>query len=104
MNMPTLAEAERLVLLIEECAEVQHAACKILRHGFESYHPEIKHDNNRGNLATELGQLKYAINLVIVSKDVLDIQVSSAEKVKANSVQDYLHHQNIHLLRNLARV
>lgn len=39
-NQLTPAEAERLALLAEECGEVIQAIGKILRHGYESRHPD----------------------------------------------------------------
>jgi hypothetical protein len=34
------AQAERLAILAEECGEIVQVIGKILRHGFESTHPE----------------------------------------------------------------
>ena len=56
MNNLSPAQIERLALLIEECAEVQHIACKILRHGYEDFNPDTS-CSNRTHLAVELGQL-----------------------------------------------
>lgn len=36
----TPAEAERLAMLAEECGEVVHLVGKILRHGYDSQHPD----------------------------------------------------------------
>jgi len=33
-------QAERLAILLEECGEVVQICGKILRHGYESYHPK----------------------------------------------------------------
>ncbi len=38
----TEAERERLEVLIEECGEVITIATKVLRHGYDHYHPEDK--------------------------------------------------------------
>lgn len=55
-------ERERLVKLIEECAEVQHAACKILRHGWMSFNPDDRNDEtNLSALNRELSDLKASI-------------------------------------------
>jgi len=65
-NRLTEAEAERLAILIEECGEVTQAACKILRHGYESTNPKaitpIEEDpeTNRSALERELGDLLHA--------------------------------------------
>lgn len=39
-NRLTPAEAERLAMLAEECAEVITEVTKILRHGYESWNPD----------------------------------------------------------------
>ena len=36
----TLAQAERLDMLAEECAEIIQVVSKIKRHGYDSHHPE----------------------------------------------------------------
>lgn len=51
-------ERELLLMLIEECAEVQHAATKALRHGLNSFHPERDPKfTNRHDLEYELSDL-----------------------------------------------
>ena len=39
-NKLTPAEAERLAMLAEECGEVVQIVGKILRHGYDSQHPD----------------------------------------------------------------
>lgn len=51
-NRLTPAEAERLALLAEECGEAIQAIGKILRHGYESNHPEFT-ETNRTQLPDE---------------------------------------------------
>ena len=47
------AEAERLYVLAEECAEVVVVVNKILRHGYESYNPHQSDlGSNREQLCT----------------------------------------------------
>jgi hypothetical protein len=55
------AEAERLALLLEELGEAQQVIGKILRHGYESHHPENPDDSNRALLEGELGDVMAAI-------------------------------------------
>ena len=50
------AQRERLTMLIEECAEVQHAATKILRHGYGLWHP-VTQEANEIALVRELEDL-----------------------------------------------
>ena len=56
-NNLTPAEAERLAMLAEECAEVIAIVGKILRHGFDSYHPDQPAVTNRDLLASELADV-----------------------------------------------
>jgi hypothetical protein len=53
-NNLTLAEAERLAMLAEECAEVVQVIGKILRHGYDAHHPADPRTSNRALLANEL--------------------------------------------------
>ena len=56
----TLAELERLALLIEELAEASQAACKVIRFGYEDGHPN-RQRTNRQDLERELGDVIGAI-------------------------------------------
>ena len=55
MSHPSLtpAQAERLAMLIEEAAEIQQAATKILRHGYDSHHPDDEKKTPNGTLLCE---------------------------------------------------
>ena len=46
-NGLTPAEAERLAMLAEECGEVIQMVGKILRHGYDSYHPADPNTTNK---------------------------------------------------------
>lgn len=53
----------KLVHVIEECAEVQQEACKVLRFGLHGFHPrDEKRFSNWARLHTELAQLLVAID------------------------------------------
>lgn len=92
-NGLTEAEAERLALLIEECAEVQAMACKILRHGFESVNPCDKNPNtNRKDLSKELGHLAHAIGRMVRAGDVSNSEIKRHEEIKASQIHRWLHH------------
>jgi len=56
-NRLTPAEAERLAMLAEECGEVIQVIGKILRHGYDSYHPADPSTTNRQLLGRELTDL-----------------------------------------------
>ena len=70
MNELSPAEEERLYLLIEECGEVVQAATKILRHGYNSYHPERPLVTNKDELVNELHDLLATIEILEDAKDV----------------------------------
>jgi hypothetical protein len=54
----TEAERERLAMLAEEAGEIVQMVGKILRHGYESYHPEDPNKTtNRVHLTNELNDL-----------------------------------------------
>lgn len=89
----TLAELERLALLAEEAAEVIQIVGKIIRHGYESYHPNDPDTTNRMLLEKELGHLKYAILLMDLNKDVDRINISQGQVDKSVYCPKYLHHQ-----------
>lgn len=95
-NQLTPAEVERLSIIIEECAEVQHIACKILRHGYESSNPlKSPATPNRTLLTEEIGHLRYAILLMNVNEDYDFDQSTRFMNLKRDSLRQYLHHQRI---------
>lgn len=99
-NGLTPAEAERLALLIEEAAEVQQIATKILRHGYESVNPveqaptDLDPMTNRELLHKELGHLSFATQLMMVSRDPSPHIIANAARRKAKTVWQWLHHQD----------
>ena len=54
---------QKLYYLIEECSEVQKAACKILRFGGDSYAPKSAW-NNWNLLRDELGDIQLAVRII----------------------------------------
>lgn len=70
-NKLTPAEAERLAMLIEEAAEVQQIATKILRHGYDSFHPDDPRTSNRQLLDGELRDL-IAVHILMMERGDLD--------------------------------
>ena len=91
-NRLTPAEAERLALLAEECGEVVQAIGKVLRHGFESTHPDGG-PTNREALERECGDVYHAIWRLIGAGDIDGNGMSQRADDKAKSVVRYLHHQ-----------
>lgn len=92
-NKLSPAETERLALLAEECGEVVHIIGKILRHGYESYHPS-GYDTNRQLLTGETGDLYAALQMMADVGDLKMIEVLDAAQDKRERVKEYLHHQS----------
>lgn len=94
-NGLTPAEAERLAMLAEEAAEVNQIAMKILRHGYESFHPDDpQRVTNRRLLEKELLDT-FAVHLAMIrAGDVRspgDLETSAAEQWEKKL--RYTHHQ-----------
>jgi hypothetical protein len=92
-NKLTPAEHERLALLVEECGEVVQIGMKIMRHGYDSAHPEHPEIDNRGLLEKEIGHVIHAVHLMMSSNDLYDRAIYRAEDEKAKKIIPYLHHQ-----------
>ncbi len=90
-NQLTLAQSERLAILLEELGEAQQAIGKILRHGYDSKHPDGGPDN-RANLERELGDVQYAICMLVTNKEVSEENIIQSKNDKTLSIQKYLHH------------
>lgn len=91
-NQLTPGEAERLAMLAEECAEVIKAVGKILRHGYESKHPQ-RDTTNRKELELECGDVLHRIKLLTASGD-LDYDAVIAQLAHRSTVNNYTHHQD----------
>lgn len=91
-NRLTPAEAERLAILSEELGEVQQIIGKILRHGYESMHPDGG-PTNRQLLELELGHVEHAIFRLHEAGDTDPLEVLRAVEMKAERIGRYLHHQ-----------
>jgi NTP pyrophosphatase (non-canonical NTP hydrolase) len=93
-NQLTDAQAERLAILLEEMGEAQQAIGKILRHGYDSFNPDFAPvSNNRDDLARELGDVQYAINILIGNGDLDRFSLLKRTNEKPNKIAPYLHHQ-----------
>lgn len=91
----TPAELERLAMLAEEAGEITQIVGKILRHGFESYHPDNPSVTNRSLLENEIADL-HAVQLMMEEKgDIEDLspQASDAVGHAMEKKQKYTHHQ-----------
>ncbi len=92
-NKLSPAEAERLAMMIEECNEVATACTKILRHGYDSHHPDDRnHPGNRAALEDEIVDVLAVRSLMIMSGDIRlhkELDVANALECKLY----YAHHQ-----------
>jgi len=80
---------ELLVILMEECAEVQHRAAKILRFGLGETEPEQPLKNTE-RLAQEVGDLICVIDK-LVARGVMDgEQIREASVAKQVKLAKYL--------------
>lgn len=70
MPLPTERERELLYLLIEECAEVQQRATKMLRFGRDEVQRGQPH-TNRIRLSHEIGDLREIIDRAVAA-DLVD--------------------------------
>lgn len=90
---PTPAERERLSLLVEECAEVQQMAAKILRHGYENFLPHgSEHLQNRKVLEEKLGDLVMAMDLLSARGDIDAKKVMRMSNRKWERVWSHMHY------------
>lgn len=93
-NGLTEAEQERLAILVEECGEAIQAACKILRHGYESTNPlNLAAETNRAALERELGHVGHAVRRMEKEGDVNPLALCASAASKAKGILLYLHHQ-----------
>jgi hypothetical protein len=94
-NDLTAPEIERLVILMEEAAEVQQAAAKILRHGYQSNSPFRTDElNNRNDLAIEMGHMYAVIETMMRLGDVSTTEVHVNRNKKDSNVLRYLHYDS----------
>lgn len=88
------AEAERLALLAEECAEVVQAVAKILRHGYDSVDPTTKDSpTNQKMLERECGDVLAAMRMMWERHDIDLTRCHQRADEKAEKVRKWLHHQ-----------
>lgn len=87
------AQAERIALLMEECAEVVQICGKILRHGMESCHPDdAKKTTNRRLLEKEVGHVMFASQLMCKNGDLWVASIEVSKGAKGATIHNFLHH------------
>jgi NTP pyrophosphatase (non-canonical NTP hydrolase) len=94
-NQLSDAQLERLYILSEELGEAQQAVGKILRHGYDSKHPETG-ITNKESFEHELGDVKAAIFLLTQKYEVSPSKIVTKMFLKLEKFRlgTYLHHQH----------
>jgi NTP pyrophosphatase (non-canonical NTP hydrolase) len=93
-NQLSDAELERLAYLSEELGEVQQMIGKILRFGYESWHPDYPSVTNREDLAKEIGHVEKAVSLLILNNDI-DNGIVMESSVRKDLNKYMLHQERI---------
>lgn len=97
-NGLTPAQAERLDILAEECAEVIQAIMKIKRHGFDSVNPAaLSMETNRQTLMRELFDVAAATGMCHIELPELqdDTYVEQQVEKAMRKKLAYSHHQDV---------
>ncbi len=95
-NKLTPAEAERLDVLAEECAEIIQVVAKIKRHGYESANPLIADsETNRQALAREIGHFEMMLCEMYNLRDVDPIAINDSAVKKRATINRWLHHNHV---------
>lgn len=87
--LPTEREREILNIIIEECAEVQHRACKALRFGLSEVQPGQDLDN-AARLSDEIGDLGGILNLAADEGLISDDRILAAGSAKKEKLKRYM--------------
>ena len=92
-RMPNAFEAELLTILIEECAEVQQRATKVLRFGVDEIQPEQPHDNTQ-RLSVEVGDLLAVVDECMNVNLIDEIVVSEQVPIKIQKLAKFMQQEN----------
>lgn len=94
-NKLSPAELERLAIAAEECAESIQIIGKIVRHGYDSTHPDNEDGpDNRDMLQEELAHVMTAIGLMIEGGDIDREEMIAESAQKVIRMQSFCHHQD----------
>lgn len=93
ISKATLTQHERLVILAEECAEVQQVICKALRHGLDSDNNGKNPETNRQMIERELGDLMHSAQRCFNSGDLSESIVEERRRLPETKAP-YLHYQD----------
>ena len=87
--LPTEREREILNIIIEECAEVQHRACKALRFGLSEIQPG-QDLTNAERLSDEIGDLGGILNLADDEGVISEERVLAASSAKQEKLRTFM--------------
>jgi NTP pyrophosphatase (non-canonical NTP hydrolase) len=82
--------SERLLVLIEECAEVQQAVSKIFRFGTESKYPDENSPSNIDTLEQEIGDVLAMINSLVDLGFISQVNLYNASKRKTEKMKRWM--------------
>lgn len=78
---------ELLIILSEECAEIQQAAIKCVRFGMDSVYQD---KSNRNNLESELGDFMAMMKLIMEETNLSEENVMNAAEKKLIKVEKFM--------------
>jgi NTP pyrophosphatase (non-canonical NTP hydrolase) len=91
-NKLSEAELERLAMLAEECGEVVQMVGKVIRHGYQSSHPDGGLWN-RALLHKELADVIAVYELMVENCDFPMEKLTALVAKKRESMKKWCHHQ-----------
>jgi len=91
-NKLTPAETERLSILMEEMSEASQVIGKILRFGYQNYHPSVSAKSNRTLLAEEIGHVRYIVGEMCQRGDISEFIMQASAEDKGKKINKYLRH------------
>jgi len=92
VNGVDLAEMEQLHILSTRAAKVVQTVGKILRHGYDSFHPDRPEQNNRQLLTLDLFDFWIAVHFL--PDDFFEDVPDAHEEIMARKMR-YTHHQTL---------
>lgn len=78
---------ELLIILAEECAEIQQAAIKCVRFGMDSVYMD---KSNRNNLESEIGDFMAMVKLIMEETEFSEANVMNAAEKKLVKIERFM--------------
>lgn len=87
---------EQLMLIVmEECAELQQAISKALRFGVDGCNPETPHITNEYNINLEYQQLTAVMEMLVEKGIITEFDKSTNSMIKENKKEKVKYYQSI---------